>query len=179
MPRHLERYDPVTIALHWAVAALVVFQWVGGQTIDVFPRGPLRVDARSTHLVIGALLTLLLLVRLFWRLMRGTRLPAASEGWLGALARGVHGLLYLNLAILLGLGLITEGLRGDSLFGWVKLPAFGLFEAEERHAVVEQFIDYHSLAATVLLCLAGLHAGAALIHHFLLKDGVLRRMAPR
>ena len=179
MPKDLERYDPVTIALHWAVAAAVLFQWVGGQTIDAFPRGPLRVDARSTHLVVGLLLTVLLLVRLGWRVTRGTRLPAASLGWLGWLARAVHGFLYLTLAVLLALGLITEGLRGDSLFGLVKLPAFGLFEAEERHAVVERFIDYHSFAATLLLCLAGLHAGAALIHHFLLKDGVLRRMAPR
>lgn len=179
MPKGLERYDPVTIALHWAVAAAVLLQWVGGQTIDDFPRGPLRVDARSTHLVVGVLLAVLLLVRLGWRTTRGTRLPAASQGWLGALARAVHGLLYLTLATLLGLGLISEGLRGDSLFGLVKLPAFGPFEGEQRHAIAEQFIGYHNLAATVLLCLAGLHAGAALIHHFLLKDNVLRRMAPR
>jgi cytochrome b561 len=77
------------------------------------------------------------------------------------------------------LGLVTESLRGDSFFGLFKLPSYGDFSPEARHAVADQFAGYHNLAATVLLCLAGLHAGAALIHHFLLKDGVLRRMAPR
>jgi cytochrome b561 len=30
-----------------------------------------------------------------------------------------------------------------------------------------------------VLILAGLHAAAALFHHYVLRDGVLRRMLPR
>jgi len=54
------RYDNVTIFFHWATAMLVVTQWLGAQIIDWFPRGPLRVDARSVHITFGVLLAVLL-----------------------------------------------------------------------------------------------------------------------
>ena len=47
------RYDRATIAIHWLMALLVVCQFLGAQVIDDFPKGPLRVDARSVHLVGG------------------------------------------------------------------------------------------------------------------------------
>ena len=40
-------YDPTTIAFHWLTAFLVAEQWLGAQTIDWFPSGTPRIDARS------------------------------------------------------------------------------------------------------------------------------------
>ena len=62
-----QRYDPATMFLHWATAVLVAAQWLGAQTIDWFPRGPLRVDARSMHITGGVLLAALLVARLLAR----------------------------------------------------------------------------------------------------------------
>jgi len=62
------KYDPTTMFFHWTTAALVVTQWMGAQAIDLFPRGPLRVDARSLHTTMGVLLAALLLGRIAWRL---------------------------------------------------------------------------------------------------------------
>jgi cytochrome b561 len=36
--------------------------------------------------------------------------------------------------------------------------------------------DIHALAKPAFIVLIGIHAGAALFHHFVLKDTVLRRM---
>ena len=47
------RYDTTTIVFHWATAILVATQWLGAQIIDWFPKGTLRVDARSMHIVCG------------------------------------------------------------------------------------------------------------------------------
>jgi len=67
----VRRYDPATMFLHWATALLVVTQWVGAQTIDLFPGGPLRVDARSVHITVGVLLVAMVLVGMFLAWTRG------------------------------------------------------------------------------------------------------------
>ena len=71
------RYDRATILFHWATAILVAVQWLGAQTIDWFPSGPWRVDARSLHITFGILLAVLLVGRIGWRLTKGRRLPPA------------------------------------------------------------------------------------------------------
>jgi cytochrome b561 len=175
-PSFSTRYDPTTIGLHWLVAVAVILQWTGGQTIDWFPKGPLKIDARSVHIALGASLAGLLLLRLYWRAVRGRRLPPAQTGPLGLLAVGTHGALILNLLVLVGLGLLLAGLRGDSLFNLVKLPALGDLSPKARHLLTDRITDLHGLAANLILALAGFHAAAALVHHLFWKDGVLRRM---
>lgn len=65
------RYDTRTMLFHWLTAALVVLQWIGAKTIDWFPRGTLRVDARSVHITVGVLLALVLVARIVWRATGG------------------------------------------------------------------------------------------------------------
>ena len=83
-----KRYDPTTMFFHWATAVLVVTQWLGAQTIDWFPRGPLRVDARSVHITVGVTLAALLAARVLWRATGGRRLPLADHGALNLVAKG-------------------------------------------------------------------------------------------
>ncbi len=73
------RYDTETIAFHWLTALLVAGQWLGAQVIDWFPRGPLRVDARSVHIIGGAMLAALLLARIAWRATQGRRQPGEYD----------------------------------------------------------------------------------------------------
>ena len=69
------RHDRTTIVLHWATALLVVLLWTIGQTVDFAPSGPLRIDYRSLHILLGATLGIVLLARIAWRLWRGGMLP--------------------------------------------------------------------------------------------------------
>jgi cytochrome b561 len=170
------RYDRMTIALHWAVAAIVVFQWSSGQTIDWFPKGDARVAARSVHIVLGATLTLLLALRIVWRTRYGTRLPRASERIVGIAAQAMHYALYLLLIAVVMLGIAGATERGDSIFALFHIPRFGTYADVVRHALANQIIDWHGLVANIILVMAGLHAGAALVHRFLFSDKVLQRM---
>ncbi|MGH8202890.1 MAG: cytochrome b/b6 domain-containing protein, partial [Steroidobacteraceae bacterium] len=54
-------YDRLSIVLHWLTAGLVVVLWTLGQTIDFFPKGAPKIDARSVHITLGATLALVLL----------------------------------------------------------------------------------------------------------------------
>ena len=169
------RYDSATILLHWATAVLVVAQWVGAQTIDWFPRGPLRVDARSVHIVAGVLLAALVAARLLWRVTGGRRLPLADKGALNLVAKGTHWGLYALLIAMLGVGLFLAWTRGDSIFNLFSIPAFDPGNRALAHRVQE----VHATIGWLILALAGLHAGAALVHRYLWRDGVLGRMALR
>jgi cytochrome b561 len=59
---------------------------------------------------------------------------------------------------------------------------FGFFELDfgikKNRAIFEPTEDIHGYLAYALFALAGLHALAALWHHFRLHDGVLARMWP-
>ena len=57
------RYDGPTIWFHWAVACLVLVQWLLAQMIDWFPLGMPRIEARSVHITLGLFLGVLLLAR--------------------------------------------------------------------------------------------------------------------
>jgi len=167
-------YDRRTILFHWLSALLVVGLWAVGQCIDFFPKGTPRITVRSLHITIGVLLGALLVARVLWRVRSGSKLPAADAGALGQAAIGVHHLLYLLLSATVLIGMACVWIRGDNLFNLFTVPAFDPANKALRHDAVE----LHETAANALLIVAGLHAAAAVWHHRVRKDGVLRRMWP-
>lgn len=168
------RHDPTTIGLHWMTALLVIVLWTIGQTVDVFPSGPLRVDYRSVHIVLGLVLGVALIARLAWRLTRPESLPPIDHGLLLFISRITHWLLYALLIIAVGLGIANVWIRGDAIFNLFRVPAYDPGNRALMHLVG----GWHALAANALLIVAGVHAMAALLHHYVLRDATLRRMAP-
>ena len=168
------QYDTRSIRLHWFTATLVVVLWCLGQTIDWFPKGDLRIAARSTHIVLGIVLAAALLYRLWWRTGSGLRLPTTGAPAIRALATFVHFALYAMLLGAVVLGVTYVWVRGDNVFNLFTVPAFD----PGNKALRQQVGELHALFANVLLGLAAFHAAAGLAHHFVWKDDVLRRMLP-
>ena len=169
------RYDPTTMFFHWATALLVVTQWLGAQTIDWFPRGALRVDARSMHITFGVALAALLAGRVIWRLTGGRRLPLADKGALNVVAKATHWSLYGLLAAMVLAGMFLTWTRGDSIFNLFSIPAYD----PGNKALPHQVQEIHATIGWIILGLAGVHASAALVHRYLWHDAVLGRMLPR
>ena len=88
------------------------------------------------------------------------------------MAEATHYGLYLLLLTVIVLGIINAVVRGYNLFDLVSLPQIG------DRAMRKPITHWHGLAANLLLALAGLHAAAALFHHYMLRDSVLARMIP-
>jgi cytochrome b561 len=168
-------YDHLTVVLHWLTALLVVSLWSVGQTIDWFPKGVPRTTARSMHILFGALLSLVLAYRIGWRATGGRRLPKADRGALQVLATTTHVALYVLLVSTVLLGLTNAWVRGDSLFGVWTIPAFD----PSNRGLRETIEEIHGLSANVLLGVAAFHAAAALVHHYVWKDRLVRRMSWR
>jgi len=165
-------YDRTTIALHWITATSVLVLWVIGQTADWIPDGPANTAYWSVHVVLGFVLAAVLAWRILWRTSGGRRLPAADPAMLHAFAKATHYLLYGLLLASVVLGVVNAFVRGYNLFDLVSLPQIG--DLAWRRPITR----WHGLAGNILLGLALFHAAAALVHHYLWHDRVLRRMLP-
>ena len=168
------RYDNTTIRLHWLTALLVAIQWTIGQTIDAIPKGAAKLDYIGLHLTIGALLTVALLFRLAWRMGPGRRLPPADRPAWHVIAKATHWGLYALLAATLALGIVNAAAGGAPIYtlGWI--PGFAVKNIPLRRAIQ----GWHGTLADAVLILAILHSCAALFHHYVLRDRLIRRMAP-
>lgn len=171
-PKNPSRYDPTTIALHWFTALSVVVLWLIGQTADWLPRGAANQFVWSIHVVLGFALTLVLVWRIFWRALAGTWLPTPGTPMLQILTKAVHYSLWVLLVIAAALGVVNAFVRGYDLFHLVSLPQLG------DRSLRKPLTEWHGLAANILLGLAFLHAMAALFHHYVTRDDVLKRMLP-
>jgi cytochrome b561 len=167
-------YDRRTIQLHWVTAALVGLLWAIAQIIDFFPKGAPRIAVRSVHIALGVVLGVILLTRIAWRSRSARRLPRANDGVLGHAARIVHWALYAGLAAVILLGFSNAWARGDSIFSLFSIPKLYPSNPQLKPTIE----NLHKTIANALVILAAAHALAALVHHFILRDGVLRRMLP-
>ena len=168
------KYDGFSMMLHWLTAGLVAVLWTLGQLMDEFTKGAPRHAALSVHMLLGLLVGAVVLVRIVWRSAGGRRLPSADEGWLDLLAKAAHYGLYVLLVLTVAFGVARAWVHGLSVFDWFTFsrPAFA------TRSVVRTVSELHSDLADLLVIVAGLHAAAALMHHYVKRDSVLRRMLP-
>jgi len=170
-------YGSVAIALHWLTAVLVVCAYVfglGGSEQEVYARE--NDFNRAVHEALGMSVLILAAVRLAWKAAAPSpRLPAIAP-WMDRFSKLVQWTLY---ALLIATPLtaiggawleghpLTLGVLGSVLPLLPKAPQLG-----------HQLADLHPLLGDVTIWLAGLHAAAALFHHFMLRDDVLFSMLP-
>jgi cytochrome b561 len=174
-------YTPTARLLHWSMAALVVLQIGAG--LIMISEGPGflatltdTLGLYSVHKVLGLVLLALVLVRIAYRVANGAPSDEPTLApWQRESSQFVHAWIYLLLIVIPVLGWI-----GISLY-----PALVVFDAfaipgllppdqAKSHAVFAA----HAIAAFGLVALVAAHVGAALYHHFIRRDGVLRRMLP-
>lgn len=171
-------YGAIPQMLHWFTALFVVAGWFLGQFGDFLPRGAPRQFGLLTHMVLGECVVALLMVRLAWRRINPAPPPELTPfgGVVEAAAKLSHWALYALLLVVPALGVVVQLKRGHDL------PIFGLFEAispwPEDRAVARTMLKFHEYCADALLILAGVHAGGALMHHWLWRDRTLLRMLP-
>lgn len=169
-----ESYGWVSIVIHW-VMALAIFGmfalgvWMTG--LDYYDAWYHR--APDVHKSVGMLLLFLLVFRLAWRL--GNARPALmGQWWEKIVALAVHRMHYLLLFALMITGYLiptAEGV-GIEVFGWFTVPATISFDKAQADIIGKA----HWLLAWAAMGLAGMHAGAALKHHFVDGDSTLTRM---
>ena len=168
------RYHPLLVALHWFLAGFIVLALVLGMFVlkGISNASPHKLEALRAHMI-GAGVILTLMATRFAVRMLSTRPAPATTGVpaLDRVARISHLAFYGLIAGMLATGVATALLADlpAIVFGGsgASLPAtFAVFPTRVVHGVL----------AKVLVALIALHATAALYHHFVLGDGLLKRM---
>lgn len=170
------RYTGTAIALHWAIAALLLGGFALGATMTGLPNGIVKLKLYNWHKWLGASVLALTLLRLAWRLGHAPPPLPPMPAWQRRAAAAVQAaLLALCLAVPL-LGWAYSSALGFPLvwLGVVPLPDW----VPQDRALAQAIKPWHGRAAWLLALLAGLHAAAAVKHQWLDRDGLLRRMAP-
>ena len=168
-------YDRVGKTFHWAVVVLVTFQFI---TALLLPHIKLDTPLDTTinlHFNVGLLILVVMAARLAHRWKRPVRVaPDTAPGWEQALALATHRLFYAILLIGPFLGWAAASAHGVAvkLLGLAALPPL----APRKAAWGFVAGDIHGYAMWTLLALIGVHAAAALYHHLVRHDNVLRRM---
>ncbi|AZD11064.1 Cytochrome b561 [Pseudomonas chlororaphis] len=173
------RYGWVSIFLHWSVA-LAVFGlfalglWMVG--LDYYSAW--RKAAPDLHKSIGLTLFAIMLLRLLWRFVSPPPPAPANHGRLTRLgATFGHAFLYFSLFAVMIAGYLISTADG------VGIPVFGLFEIPALVSGLPDQADVagevHLYLAWALVIFAGVHALAALKHHFIDRDATLTRMLGR
>lgn len=167
------RYNAGARALHWLIAAMIALNLATGLLHD-----PLEdvVQLMPFHKALGLTILVLSLARLLLRLTWTAPAYPASLGAFEVLAaKAVHAVLYLLMIAMPLSGWVISSagkypLSWFGLFAWPKLPV------ARDSALAGAGHEFHEIGGWVLLALAIGHAAAALRHHFVLKDAILRRM---
>lgn len=152
-------YSTLQIALHWIIAALVIFQLLVNegmqQAFDDRMDGERVEDmgAALVHIAIGVTILVLAVIRLIVRLTRGA--PPAHDD---------------KPAIINWIGYATHFLLYGFIFAMPLTGALAWFGGVEASA------EIHELGRLVLIPLIGLHIAGALTEHFVFRNDTLMRM---
>lgn len=171
------RYSSLSILLHWGMLLLITAVYACILLREYYPKGSdLREGLKMWHFMLGLSVLLLVIIRIIARLLT-TKPPIYPEppAWQMMLAKVIHLALYaFMLAMPIAGWLILSS--ADKTIPFFGLELFPLIAPDK--ALSEQIEELHETFGTVGYFLIGLHAFAALFHHYWVKDDTLRRMHP-
>lgn len=174
---HQSRYHLLSISLHWLMFLLIVAVYALIEGREFFPRGSeTREAVKAWHFTLGLTVFVLIWLRIAARLFYAAPLiqPQAAR-WQLILAKAVHFALYALMILMPIGGWLILSAEGEKIPFWgMELPAL----TGPNEGLAETVEEIHETAGKVGYFLIGLHALAALFHHYYLKDNTLLRMLP-
>ncbi len=168
------RYNAVTRWIHWLIAILVVANFILGPE-DLDESENLVSDwSAQLHETLGLVVFGLSVFRMVWMLFAQPRLHIPMSTLMSMNAKTLQATLYLWLLAVPLTAVSGMWLNGDALNLLGNTTIMTPFATIKHSSAL--LLDLHVIFADLLMWLAGVHAGAALFHHYILKDTVLKSM---
>lgn len=172
-----DRYNPLQILLHWGTLLLIIGIYAAVLWREEIPKGePLRDILRDWHRELGLIVFGLVWLRLVLRsVLPNPAIQPPLPRWQSAAAHTVHVALYLFLIAMPVLGLLMSdaAARDVTFFGMVLPHVIG-----EDKQLATMLKELHETIGNIGYALIGVHAAAALYHHFVRRDTTLKQMLP-
>ena len=171
------RYTRTAIALHWILAALILFNLGFGLYTVGLPLSPQKLRYFSWHKWVGVTIFAIAALRLLWRLWhRAPALPAAMPAWEARAAHVSHALLYLLFFAAPLTGWLFSSASGFQTVYLGLVPIPDLLGKNKELAEVLRFA--HRWINYTMAAVIAIHTLAAIKHHVIDRDDVLARMLP-
>jgi len=178
------RWGHVAQFLHWLIVVLLIVQVSLAIRANYLPLSK-KISPLAWHKSVGITILVLAVMRLLWRWANPTPLlPGTLKPYERVLASITHAALYVLLFAMPLSGWMMSSARGfpvawfgffpKSWFGSVQLPDL----VPKNKPLYDLMLTTHQTLQWALYTIVFLHVAAALKHHFLLKDDVMRRMLP-
>lgn len=171
----------VSRVLHWAMAALILFQLGFGLAMTRVSDLLERFSLTQVHKSWGFVVFVLALARVGWRL--GNPRPALPPmpAWQAHAAGVSHALLYLLIFVMPVSGWLLASASPVQDLLQMQNMVFGAFPLPDPIVPGSDTAEraargVHAGAALLLAAVLAVHAGAALWHQFASRDGTLARM---
>ena len=166
-----DRYDLFTRTLHWIFAAIILYAMVAGFSLHIITNQALWHFMSMLNMSLTTCLIPLFPVRFVWSFFRPEVAPIESiPRWQRGVAHLVHSLIYALAAFVLVSGVIMTP-DGFRFFGLFFLPT-----PFSQGQVTDHWFVLHKAGCYALMLLVAAHIGAALKHHFVERNGLLRTM---
>lgn len=168
------RYTRMAMLLHWLLAVAIVVSFVVGLQMVDMKMSVLRLKLFNWHKWAGICILTLSAVRLLWRLTHQPPAELPAPRWQQRMARATHVLLYTLFFATPLMGWAYSSAAGFPvvLFGVLPLPDF----VSPSKELAEALKPWHGVLAKTMAVLVLVHVAGALKHHFIDRDGLIRRM---
>lgn len=168
-----QHYDAFSKWLHWIMAVIIIYATIAGYGMLFVMDMPQLFHVLSTlNMSFATIASVLLIVRWVWSFFRKTpELPSTIPSTQKSIAKLAHGTIYLVMFVVFVSGFLM--LKHEYPFFWLFTIPNPISNAE----VNEFFFMVHRVGCATLATLVALHVAAALKHHFVSKNDVLRSMA--
>lgn len=172
-------WGSVAKGFHWLSAVLIIgLIFVGIAMVNFIADTGLRFYLYQMHKTFGFVVLALIVLRLIWRMFDKRPLPPNTSPALQRAASFLHLFFYVAIfsMILTGWLMVSTSVLPIpvSIFGWFNVPTLTTPYAE----LEIKYKALHHIIGWFLLCAIVIHIAAALKHHFIDKDNVLKRMLP-
>jgi cytochrome b561 len=171
-----QRWGSAARFFHWIMALGILGNGVWGLLMTQMSPSMSKISVYALHKSIGLTVLALFLLRLLWRLFDRRPPDEPAPRWQQLAAHVTHGVLYLLIAAIPLSGWLFNSAHGYPL-QWFKLfsvPALAAKNDDLAHLAHSVHLYLFWLLLLVLVA----HVGAALKHHLIDRDNVLRRMLP-
>lgn len=173
-----KRYGALSMGLHWLMLVLFIAVYATINLRELYPKGSdPRQALKVWHFMLGLSVLALVGLRLYARFTAVTpQITPQPAAWQQRAANSMHIALYALMLVMPVLGWLVLSAAGKPIpFFGLELPAL-IAKNKDLAATLKQI---HVFIGTTGYYLIGLHAAAALFHHYIKRDDTLLSMLPR